>query len=115
MISNCQNFGETHYVCFNYEECFTRPGPNNSVVFCVDNQAKQELGNVKVFNLSKYIHPENCTYVFGNDTGMKMAAELQKLDKKYIWECLTIDTSDNPVFWTDQAMAIILYDRWLKK
>jgi len=112
MISTCQNFGHKIYQCQTFEEVFTRG--DYKVIFCLDKQACQELGEDKVLVLHTFKHPRNPLYVFGTDTGMKMAAEIQNLkDKKY--HCVTIMASHNNVFWTEQAMSIILYDKWVKE
>jgi len=110
-ISTCQNFGHKLYSCQRLQDVFTKE-PENEVIFCLDKQAVQEFG-FPVTELHKFNHPEKATYVFGTDASMKMAAEIKNLKNKN-YMCLTIIAPVNNVFWTDSAIAIILYDRWMK-
>jgi len=111
MTTTCQNFDHEIYQCQTFKEAFTRG--DYEVVFCLDKQACQELGKDKVIPLQSFKHPQNAVYVFGTDTGMKMAAEIRNLKDKH-YKCITILAPVNNVFWTEQAIAIVLYDKYIK-
>ena len=113
MLSMCHNFGHKLYRCKNIKECFTRG--NYYVIFCVDKQAKEELVQHFIFELSSWNPSKgrDFLFVFGKDTGMKMADMIKTvLDKNF--SILTIDAPVNTVFWVEPAMAIILWERYRK-
>ncbi len=109
MISMCHNFGHRLYTCKNIEECFTRG--KYDVVFCIDKQAKEELGEgYTVYDLKDFTFPKNPIFIFGKNTGMQMAEMIKS--KPGYFDILTIDAPINTIFWVEPAMGIILYEEW---
>jgi len=109
-ISTCQNFGETIHVHKTYEDIMRVSG---NPVFCVDKQSAELLEEkFKINKLTTYIHPINAVYIFGKNTGSIMAKHIVQFDHDF--QLLTIDSPMNSVFWAEEAMAIILWDRWYK-
>jgi len=115
-ISTCHNFDHVLYRVVQFPECFTRG--DYTPIFCLDRQAVEEWKEISgndTEGLMRYKHPKKALYVFGKNAGMKMASKLlELLDGKHTIQTLTIDSPKNSVFWYNEAMAIILYDRWLK-
>jgi len=60
--------------------------------------------------LHDYEHPESCVYVFGSAHYNPTIAHNRDID-----DVVSIKTvQDSGVLWADQAMSIILYDRYTK-
>jgi len=116
VIATCNNFDHVLYQCKNYKECFTRG--DYTPIFCLDRQAVEEWKTISgndTEGLIRYKHPKNAIYIFGKNVTRPMAPNLlQLLDGKHTIQTLTIDSPKNSVFWYSEAMAITLYDRWLK-
>lgn len=106
ITSTCQNFGELFKIINSLEDL-----PEGDLVCCVEKQAMGMLPNtINVEILSKFIHTTHSHYLFGPNIGTLMADVIKGEEHKFRF--LTIDSPFNNVFWVEQAIAIILYDRW---
>lgn len=110
-ISTSQNFGQVIHIHKTYD---TIKGMTGSAIFCVDKQSAELLEDkFKVNKLTEYKHREDSIYIFGKNTGSIMAKHIVEFDDDF--QVLTIDSPVNSVFWVEEAMAIILWDRWSKQ
>ena len=83
---------------------------DGDIVFCVDKQTAQEIGNLYFVNeLRTFRHDKNYTYVFGLNTSQKLAKEIMDAmeHSKHKVQILTIS---GKTLWAESALAIVLYD-----
>ena len=103
-------FGESFQVIKSWEDIDT---PN--IVFCVDKQTAQEVGNLYISHpLMQFRHKAHTTYVFGENNSQKLSRQIiaAKENSKKNVELVTIP---NMTIWAESAMAIVLYDIMSKK
>jgi len=113
IISTCVQFGHKIHVCTSYLDVFTR-GPKH-VIFCVDRQTDDEMKKIKTSErLTDFVHPKDAIYIFGKNTGENMSEKLKQFSSDLQYKMLKIDAGISQVFWTSPAIAIVLYDRWIK-
>lgn len=82
---------------------------SNQLVFCVDKQTAQEIGNLYfAAPLKTFTHKPNATYIFGENNSQKLSKEIIKAQETSTKEVF-ITTIPGKTLWTESAMAIVLY------
>lgn len=83
---------------------------DGDIVFCVDKQTAQEIGNLYFVNdLRTFRHDHNYTYVFGLNTSQKLAEEI--IDAmEHSKNKVQVVTISGKTLWAESALAIVLYD-----
>lgn len=85
------------------------------VVFCVEHQIVEELhafGNdIPIQEIEFFEHGRNDVYVFGENTGQKLATEIIAFKQPY----RILQINEGKTLWSEVALGIVLYDRWKKE
>lgn len=101
--------GEVIFERFNDLSEIEKNYPDHELVL-LETPNTLEAKNIKYEYLDKFIHPEKAIYVVGGDSGNSDMISGRE-NKKWV---VIPSTFDQPI-WSDTAVTIALYDRYIKK